>query len=71
MATAVAKTPSAWDGLVEGAALKVGTAARQLARTAGEISGEGRIGHLTELRSDADELVRRSDMLVKLADEKE
>lgn len=58
-----------WDAAAEGAALKVGTAARQLARTAAEIAVDGRIGRLSVLRSDADELVRRADALAKMAAE--
>ncbi len=61
----VARAPSAWDGLAESAALKVGVAARQLARTAGDIGGEGRIGRLSVLRSDAEDLVRRADALAR------
>lgn len=56
-----------WDGLAEGAALKLGTAARQLARTADEIGRAGRIGRLSLLRSDAEELVRRADALARMS----
>jgi hypothetical protein len=66
---ALARAPSSWDGLAESAALKVGAAARQLAATAGTIGGAGRVGHLSVLRSDAEELVRRADTLARMAQE--
>jgi hypothetical protein len=66
---AVAREPSVWDGMAENTALKLGTAARQLARTAGDIAGAGRIGSLTLLRADADEVVHRADTLVQMAEE--
>ena len=70
MSSAVlARAPSAWDGLAESAALKIGTAARQLARTAGDVGGAGRIGALSAMRSDAEELVRRADALARMAQE--
>ncbi|MFN7144419.1 MAG: hypothetical protein ACK4YP_11625 [Myxococcota bacterium] len=65
----LARPPSAWDGLAESAALKVGTTARQLARTAGEIARDGRVGRLSVLRSDAEELVRRTDALTRMTRE--
>ena len=55
--------------MAEGAALKLGTAARQLARTAEEIATDGRIGRLSVLRSDADELVRRAETLARMSAE--
>lgn len=55
--------------MAEGAALKVGTAARQLARTAGDIAGSGRISRLSLLRADADELLRRADTLARMSRE--
>lgn len=61
--------PSAWDGLAEGAALKLGVAAHVLALSADTIAREGRIGHLSELRSDADEVARRADVLATLTAE--
>ena len=64
-----AREASVWDGMAEGAALKVGTAARQLGRTAEAIAREGRIGRLSVLRSDADELARRADALARMARE--
>ena len=61
---------TAWDGLAEGSVLKLGAAATQLAETAATIAREGRVGHLSRLRADADELVRRADALVTMtADE--
>jgi hypothetical protein len=57
---------TAEESLAEGAALKLGTAAKELAEVAGRIAGEGRIGRLSELRSDADDVVRRADLLVTL-----
>lgn len=66
---AVARAPSAWDGLAESASLKVGTAARQLAVTAGTIGREGRVGRLSVLRSDAEELVRRTDAFARIVQE--
>ncbi len=67
--SAAARTPSVWDGMAEGAALKLGVAARQLARTAHGIGADGRIGSLSLLRSDAEEVVRRADALTKMAQE--
>ena len=55
-----------WDGIAENAALKVGTTARQLARTASDIGATGWIGGLSVLRSDAEELVRRADALARM-----
>jgi cobalamin biosynthesis protein CobD/CbiB len=66
---ASAREASVWDGMAEGAALKLGTAARQLGRTAESIAGDGRIGRLSVLRSDAEELVRRADALARMARE--
>ena len=60
--------PSPWSGPAESAALKVGTTARQLAQSAGRVSGEGRIGRLTVLRTDADDLVKRADALARLTE---
>lgn len=61
-----AAEPAPEDALAEGAALKLGLAARQLADTGQRIAQDGRVGHLSALRGDADELVRRADMLVRL-----
>jgi hypothetical protein len=55
--------------MAEGASLKVGTAARQLARTAGDIAKDGRISRLSLLRADADELVRRAEALARMSRE--
>lgn len=55
--------------MAEGAALKVGIAARQLARTADDISGGGRISRLSLLRADADELLRRAEALERMSRE--
>ncbi len=55
--------------MAEGASLKVGTAARQLAHTAGDIAKDGRISRLTLLRADADELVRRTEALARMSRE--
>lgn len=60
-----AAPPSAEDAIAEGAALKVGAAARQLAETAEAIARDGKIGRLSVLRADADELARRADLLVR------
>jgi hypothetical protein len=59
------------DALAEGAALKLGEAARQLARTGGEIAAQGRITRMSALRSDADEVVQRARQLVSLAEQAE
>jgi hypothetical protein len=59
------------DALAEGAALKLGEAARQLARTGGAIAAEGRITRMSALRSDADEVVQRARQLVSLAEQAE
>jgi hypothetical protein len=66
---ALARAPSVWDGMAETTALKLGTASRQLSRTAGEIAGAGRVGELTLLRSDTDEVLRRADALARMAKE--
>ncbi len=57
------------DALAEGAALNLGEAARRLAQTADAIAADGRIGHLSALRSDADELAQRAEQLVRLTTE--
>ncbi len=67
---AMADTPSEaslrWANAAEGALVKTGNAAEQLAAVAQDIAAEGRIGKLTVLRGSADELVRRSNLLVRL-----
>lgn len=55
--------------MAEGASMKVGIAARQLGRTAGDIAKDGRIGRLSLLRADADELVRRAEALARMSRE--
>lgn len=62
---------SVTDALAEGAALNLGEAARQLARTGGFVGADGRIGQLSVLRSDAAEVVERAKQLVRLAAEAE
>lgn len=57
---------AAIDRLAEAQALKLGEAARRLATTAGEIAKDGRIGRLSQLRSDADDVVRRAETLVTM-----
>jgi hypothetical protein len=56
------------DTLAEAQALKLGEAARRLARTAGDIARDGRVGRLSQLRSDADDLARRADTLVRMTE---
>jgi hypothetical protein len=66
-----APTISVTDALAEGAALNLGEAARQLARTGGSVGAAGRVGQLSALRSDAAEVVQRAEQLVRLASEAE
>jgi hypothetical protein len=56
------------DRLAESQALKLGEAARRLARTAGDIALDGRIGRLSQLRSDADDLARRAETLAQMTE---
>ena len=55
----------------EGAALKLGVAARTLAGTAAAIARDGRVGQLPVLHTDAELLVERAERLVAILDEQE
>ena len=55
----------------EGAALKLGVAARTLAGTAAAIARDGRVGQLPVLHTDAALLVERAERLVAILDEQE
>ena len=55
----------------EGAALKLGVAARTLAGSAAAIAREGRVGQLPVLHTDAEALVERAERLVAILDEQE
>jgi hypothetical protein len=59
------------DALAEGAALKLGIAARQLAATGAGIARAGRIGQLPLLRADADAVLERSERLLEILGEQE
>ena len=55
-----------WSAAAEGAAVKLKNAARDLAGTAAKVEAEGRIGWLPVLRSQADEVARRAELLERL-----
>ena len=55
-----------WSAAAEGGAVKLKIAAQDLARTAEQVKAAGRIGWLPVLRSQADELVRRAELLERL-----
>ncbi len=59
------------DAMGEGAALKLGVAARTLAGSAAAIAREGRVGQLPVLHTDAEALVERAERLVAILDEQE
>lgn len=56
-----------WPGRTEGAAVRVRLSALALAETSTLISTAGRIERLAPLRSEADELVRHANLLVRWA----
>lgn len=56
-----------WATRVENNAVRAREAATALSETAGTISRSGRAEQLAPLRSDVDELVRRADVLARLA----
>lgn len=68
LVTAYADAPAEWANTAEGALVKTGNAAEQLAATAQDIAADGRIGQLTVLRASADELVRRANVLVRFTE---
>lgn len=59
------------DALAEGAALKLGIAARDLSATAASIARAGRIGQLPLLRADAEAVTERAERLLEILGEQE
>lgn len=60
-----------WSAAAEGAAVKLKNAALELKATAENVQAEGRIGWLPVLRSQADEVARRAELLERLSGETE
>lgn len=58
-----------WAGRVEGAAVRLRTVTSSLSATADQSAQAGRLVALAPLRSDADELVRQANLLVRFAAE--
>lgn len=56
-----------WAARTEGAAVKLGVLAGQLAATADQSREGGRVVALAPLRHDADELARQANLLVRFA----
>lgn len=56
-----------WAARTEGAAVRLRAVADSLATTADESASAGRVTALAPLRSDADELVRQANLLVRFA----
>ena len=55
-----------WANRAEGAAVRVKTEARSLGAEAAAVAGGGRVGRLPVLAASADELVHRSELLVRV-----
>ena len=66
VSVAAAPTLEQWTNAGDTATVRVREAATQLADTAGSIARAGRIGNLAPLHADAEELVRRAEILEKL-----
>ena len=62
-----APEPQRWSSTAEGAAVKLKNAAKDLEVTAAKIRGQGRMGWLPVLRSQAEELQRRAEIFERLA----
>jgi hypothetical protein len=63
---AAAPTLEQWTNAGDTASVRVREAATRLSETASGIARAGRIGNLAPLHADAEELVRRAEILEKL-----